>query len=99
MSELDGHKVYSRADGGIFLIPKDEGFAEWRATMWTTTEKGKVIHNDLCSPGTPEGKEDLMKKIERAKREGWAVSSINHHTVAKVWCAISSDKHYRKALA
>jgi len=85
MSELDGHRAYSRADGvGIVLIPKDAPFEEWRATMYTTTEKGKVIYNDLCSPGTPEGKEDLMKKIERAKLERWAVSSI---------------KHYRKALA
>lgn len=73
-SELDGHRVYSRSDGGVWLIPESEPYREWRAVMWSTTDKGKRIYNDLCSPGTPEGKADLMEKVKRSK--GWSVSSI-----------------------
>ena len=72
-SELDGHRVYSRSDGGVWLIPKSEPYREWRAVMYSTTDKGKKIYNDLCSPGTPEGKADLMKKVERSNGR---VSSI-----------------------
>ena len=82
MSELDRNWIFSRADGGVWLIPKSGAFEEWVATMFATTEKGKRIYNDLCSPGTPEGKADLMKKVERAKAEGWHTSSIEHRKAA-----------------
>ena len=77
-SKLDGFRIYSRADGGQWLIPKAEPYKEWRATMWRASivNDWQTIYNDLCSPGTPEGRADLEKKIKQSRAEGWGVSSI-----------------------
>ena len=77
-SILDNFYIYSRANGKEWLIPKTEPYKQWRATMsrFSTVNEGQIIYNDLCSPGTPEGRADLEKKIKQAKVRGWGVSSI-----------------------
>ena len=74
MSKLDGFRIYSTAEGKTLLVPKSEPFREWRATMWrcSIVDNTKKVYTDLCSVS----QEDCRAKVEKAKRRGWAVSSL-----------------------
>lgn len=58
------HWLYWRNDGREWFIKKECFRNEWRATVRHATEKGQEVRSEYGCPGTPEGKAELLEKLD-----------------------------------